>query len=176
MGKSERVLPGSCSGDCHPTLVLGAPNAELLWFLLLRSTCFLPLLARISLWTDFCTPPRAQDVPCAILERFGASSNRWWVRCVWASLHRSAPAPFYSLLWVWNLPRIHSENDTQTFMLKYIYELLLPPDSRFYFKSGSTSKAFAGFPWRSCGYESGFPVQGTWVWSLVKELDPTGCK
>ena len=30
VGKSERVLPGPCSGDCHLTLVLGAPNAVLL--------------------------------------------------------------------------------------------------------------------------------------------------
>lgn len=78
VGKSERVLPGPCSGDCHLTLVLGAPNAVLLWFLLLKSTCLLPLWTRISLWTDFCTPPRAQDVPHAILELFGASSNWWW--------------------------------------------------------------------------------------------------
>ena len=36
------------------------------------------------------------------------------------------------------------------------------------FKSGSQ-----GLPWWTSSWDSEFPMQGTWVPSLVRELDPT---
>ena len=36
--------------------------------------------------------------------------------------------------------------------------------------------AFPGLPWWSSGQDITLSTQGVWVWSLVKELDPTCCK
>ena len=35
--------------------------------------------------------------------------------------------------------------------------------------------SLTGFPWWSSGLDSPFLMQGAWVRSLVRELDPTGC-
>ena len=41
--------------------------------------------------------------------------------------------------------------------------------------SGDKKKAVWGLPWWSSGWDSVLPVQGSWVQSLVRELDPTCC-